>query len=109
MPPEPDLQAEKCFLICFDTPTVLTSSTDGEGIDTPLVRWSIDFTSGSVREQSPVQLRLYFCRSVRSAAAFHVPSPRSRLERGFAREAIGSVAGYRDGGSDLCIERSYDA
>ena len=108
MPPEPELQVET-FIICLDTPPVLTSSTDGEGIDTPLVRSSIDFTSGSVPEQRPVRLQLYFCRSVRSTAAFHVRSPRSRLEQGFAREAMGSVAGYRDCDSDLCIERSYDA
>ena len=110
MPPEPELQVET-FIICFDTPPVLTSSTDGKGIDTPLVRWSIGFTSGSVPEQRLIRLRLrlHFGRSIRSTATFHVQNPCSRLKRGVACGAMSSVAGYRDGGSELRIEGSHDA
>jgi hypothetical protein len=53
LPPGAEIQVAIFVLICFDTPPVFTSSTDGERIDSMGSEQGIDFTSGSVHKQRP--------------------------------------------------------
>ena len=59
-PPETERTTKPFVFICFDTPPVVTSSTDGDGIDSRTARAMecIHFNSGSVFEQRTIRHRL---------------------------------------------------